>query len=686
MSPRPGSVCRALSVRTLVALVVLLAFTPATAMAADAEGGQDANLSVRITGLSPTVLSDGATVTLAGTVTNAGDQEWTSAQAYLVAPQIPFTTRQQITDAVASGASYTGERRVELDTIDELGTLEPGATTEFRVRVPYSSLNVTGAEGVYPVGVQILGTAEDGSRSGTAIGRATTFLPSVDRDTTTPTGVVVPFVMPDRRGSSGYADPATLADLTAPGSQLRNLLDLAEQVQDEGLTVVVDPSLLVALDDIAEGNRMPPDVELTEEQREDAATLRDDLVDLSRRVTCWILGYGRPDVLAIEQSGTEAITDAVTRATTTALNRFGLSGRRVTWPTSNGVTEDLVGAVREGGDQPVLLSRSTVPDWEPRLGSIVNRPGDDGPVPLLVNSGLDAGVPGGLTVATLRQRLLAEAALSTLEREYDATSRADAIAVVDPTWDPGTNPDDLGDGLDADFVEPVDLDELMNSPRSDYDGALPKTAEAAAVGAAQVEQVDDALSTTDSLINLIPEPGRVQDAQSARAADLVSIAWRKHPEEGLEAAREFARTSERTLGSITVDGPPAVTLSSSEGSFPITVTNGTDETVRIGLRLSSTNPRLDVPDVDPVEIAAGERRTLTVNASVGDQSSSTFTATMTSAEGAEFGEPAVFNVRSSRVGAAVWVAMGVAALFAAGALGRRFFTRRGRAAAGDADV
>lgn len=666
----------------LIALLLLLALAPVPAVAVEA-GEEEARLDVRITGLSPSTLAEGRTVTLSGTITNRGEQTWTSAQAYLVAPQTPFTTRQQIRDAVEGGFSYTGERRIALDSIDEVGTLTPGRTSQFSVRVPYEVLNVNGGQGVYPVGVQILGTSEDGTRSGDAIGRATTFLPLVNGDVETPAALVVPFVMPDRRGVEGrYVDPANLVERVSTDGQLRNLLDLATSAPPEGTTVIVDPALLVGLDDLAAGRRLPDDVTFSEEERQAAATARDDLVALARSTTTWVLDYGRPDVLAMSRSGREGLQEAISRATATTLARFGLSGRPLAWPSRSGVSDDLVADLRGRGDRPVLVNRVAVPDWEARLGSLVTRETDAGPVPLLVDAGLDAGVPGATTVTTLRQRMLSEAALGALEREFDPTSRADAVAVVDPGWDPGS-PGQQGSiqpAFDADFVTPRGLDSFMNDERSPYTGGLPVESAAEPLDPEQVEAVAEALEQTATLVSLLADSATVQDARALRAAGLLGIGWRKDREAGVEAAQAFAESTAASLALITVEGPPAVTLSSSEGSFPVTITNDSEEPIRVGLRLDSSNPRLDVPDVEPIDVSAGERRTLTVAADVGTQSSSTFTAQMVTAGGTEFGEPAVFNVRSSRVGAAMWVAMGVAFAVVVLALARRFVLRRGDAA------
>ena len=457
---------------------MLLGGSLTVAVAAPAQAAVDPDVAVRITGVSPTELRDGATVTLTGTITNRGKERWTKAQAYLVIARTPFTTRQQVSDAVESQASYTGERVVELDSIDEVGTLAPGSTRPFRVRVPYAQLRVSDAEGVYPVGVQVLATAEDGTRDNAAIARATTFLPRLDRDSTrVPGGLVWPFVLPDRLGPSGtWMDAPGLAERVAPGGQLRNLLDQALSAPSGGTSLVLDPALLVAVDDLAEGRRLPRDVRLDDAQREAARTFVEDLTGLSRRVATWTLGYARPDWLALSRSDAhDRLMGTIERATSSALAQFQVSGRRVTWPTRGGTTAELIDQVRGSGDRPVIVTRDAVPDWEPRLGSVVTLRSESGPVPLFVDAGLDVGVPGGATVATLRQRLLSEAALASLERSGDAESKADAFVLVDPRWNPGDTDDDAFAGaFDPDFVSPEDLERL------DPDGDIDRLGEDAA--------------------------------------------------------------------------------------------------------------------------------------------------------------------------------------------------------------
>jgi hypothetical protein len=652
-----------------------------------ARAATDPDVSVRITAVTPTTLADDATVTLSGFVTNRGDERWTKAQAYLVIAPSPFTTRQQVSDAVESETSYTGERVVELDSIDEIGTLAPGSTRPFRVQVPYEDLRISGAEGVYPVGVQVLATAEDGTRDSSAIARATTFLPRLaDRAPIVPGGLVWPFVLPDLVGPDGhYLDAEGLVQRVSPGGQLRNLLDQALDAPAPATTVLVDPALLIALDDVAEGRRLPEGLTLTDAQRESARTFRTQLTDLSRRVACWTLGYARPDVLAIESSAdADLLEQAVDRATADALEQAQITGRRVTWPTRTGVSERLVERVRSGGESPVLVTRAAVPDWEPRQGSVVTRRTDAGPVPLFVNAGLDAGVPGATTIATLRQRLLGEAALASLERRSDPQSRADAIVLVDPTWDPGTaRPGAFTTALQAPFVRGADLEELIASSPADYTGSIPRRASARPLGGAQLAAVESLQRSNQVLQSLVVDGDDAEARGDRTVAELLSVAWRENRGGGLATARDRARSARAALEGLSVEGPPAITLSSAEGSFPLTLSNDTDEAVRVGVRISSSNPALSVPAVEPVEVEAGERRTLTVTVDVGEQTSSTLTAQLVTAEGQPVGEADSFNVRSSRVGVALWVLMGAAGLFVLLALTRRFVRGRGRAKGGE---
>ena len=650
-----------------------LALLPSTAPAAE-----EPDLDVRITALSPNNLGGSSAVTMAGTVTNNDDHVWADAQAYLVIPAAPFTTRTQVDEAIDTGGAYTGERVVDLKSIDEIGDLSPGSTTRFEVRVPRQRLGITGDDGIYPVGVQILGTDTDGTRDTSAIGRATTFLPLVSgsRPDAVSAGLVWPFVMPDRRKPDGdYADPQGLLGLVSTGGRLRNQLDLASATRVSASTVIIDPALLVGLDDVSRGRHLPDGVTVSRASRQSAERFLDDVVGLARRDAAWVLGYDRPDLLGITQSTSAGqLTEVLDRATSTTLARFQLTGRGISWPTQDGVTAPLLSALRGTGDKPVLVQREDLPGWERRDGSLVQYPARSGPMPLLVNDALDTGVPGQTTTVTLRQRMLSEAALASLQSGADPESRADALAIIDPRWDPGrvSGPTPLDEVFDAPYVEGLGLEDMMNRPLTRYNGTVPRTAKASPIGAEQIAAAADAATTSGLIGRITPDSTDIEADHARNVAQVLGVRWRDHRTEGLAAARAAAARVDRDLARLSIEGPDAVTLSSSEGSFPVTISNDTDHPVRVGVQIESSNPSFGVPDSDPVDIGAGERHTLTVAIDMSRQSSATLTARMITPDGEPFGLPAVFNVRSSRVGAALWAAIGLAAAFVVIALARRF--------------
>lgn len=669
---------RHLGFALLATVLAALVLTAPTAQAAD----KKPELAVSIQSLSPTTLKAGSTVTMTGTVTNHDQHPWTNVQAYLVIPHSPFTTRAQIEEAIDNTASYTGNRVTDLEAIDIMGDLAPGQSHGFEVTVPYDLLGLSGADGVYPVGVQILGTDTDGTRSNDAIGRATTFLPMISAKVDpVPASILWPFLMPDHRKANGdYANPAGLLASVSAGGQLRNLLDLASSVPGRSATVLIDPALLVAVDDLAHTRHLDDSFLMTEQQKAEAAQFVQDLLTYTRQQSYWILDYDRPDVLALAQNPdlSGPLSATITRATETALTTFQLSGRRVSWPTKNGVTSGLLRDLRGAGDSPVLVTPAALPDWEHRLGSLVKYQTRRGPVPVFVNDALDAGVPGGRSVTTVRQRILSEAALAVLQRGIDPDSHADAVTMVDPTWNPGAGwpTGELSKAFDAPFTTGTTLDELLTRSLATYDGSVPATSKAKPLSRAQLEAAADIVGKGDTLSSVIPQNGDVDEQRSRDVAELLGVRWRRDPSTGLAIAHSLAAQSGAELDKIAVEGPPSVTLSSSEGQFPLTIRNDTDEAIRIGVALDSSNPALSIPNVKPVDIAAGERRTLTVTIDLGRQNTTTLTARLVSAEGKTIGVPTDFNVRSSKVGVVLWIAMGLAGLLVLAALVRRFSRRR----------
>ena len=288
--------------------------------------------------------------------------------------------------------------------------------------------------------------------------------------------------MPDRRKPDGdYADPEALIALVSSGGRLRNQLDARRRPSAPApSTVIVDPALLVGLDDLSRGRHLPDGVSMSKAERQSAKRFLDDLVGLARRDACWVLDFDRPDILGITQSPSAGqLTEVVERATATTLARFQLTGRGVSWPTGSGVTAPLLSAVRGTGERPVLVTSGS----PARLGTPRR---------------LARAVPGAVrSDAAARQRRARHRrprpdhhrhpapahaqrgrARVTAERRRPRVAgrcRRDHRSRLEPRRVRATAP--LDEVFDAPFVDGVSLEDLMNERLAQYDGTVPRTAE-----------------------------------------------------------------------------------------------------------------------------------------------------------------------------------------------------------------
>ena len=218
---------------------------------------------------------------------------------------------------------------------------------------------------------------------------------------------------------------------------------------------------------------------------------------------------------------------------------------------------------------------------------------------------------------------------------------------------------------------------MLTRPLGAFDGKIPASGGGSPLNRAQVTAAAEISNQAQALSSILTDRASSQVRFDQDTASAVSVRWRKNRETSRAIARATAARAGNELAKITIEGPQAVTLSSSSGMFPLTVSNDTGNSIRVGVRLDSSNPALTIPDVKPTTIDAGERHTLTVNVDVGEQGSASVTAQLISPDGKPFGAPDVFNVRSSAVGAVLWVAIGLAVALVVIAMARRFTRRRG---------
>jgi hypothetical protein len=107
--------------------------------------------------------------------------------------------------------------------------------------------------------------------------------------------------------------------------------------------------------------------------------------------------------------------------------------------------------------------------------------------------------------------------------------------------------------------------------------------------------------------------------------------------------------------------PSFVTMSSETGTFQVTLVNGLDEPVTVGLQARVTNGRLRLNTPGPIELPPKGRGAMPIDVTATDIGIHQVTLQPVSAAGTTLGQGATLSIRSSKVGLILWVVMGVGA-------------------------
>ncbi|MDP9443721.1 MAG: hypothetical protein M3P83_04965, partial [Actinomycetota bacterium] len=389
--------------------------------------------------IAPRVLEPGTPVEVTGTVTNTGEEDWGDVQVGLVTSSVPFTTPADLEAAAVAAErdprAYIGDRVVDPGTFDDIGTIPIGGRASFALRVPFSSLRISGAQGVYWLGVQVNANIVEGRAT---VAEERTFIPLLDRKGV-PGQVRVALLWPLTggvpKGAEGYRND-TLATEFAPGGRLQTITEMGASSTGVPVSWVLDPALLAAARDMANGYRLRPQQRVgpASVQAGLAARWRDLAVGALRDAELWALPYGDPDVASLVHARLTAPLSRARREGSRVLDRLDLDHRAMLWPAAGLGDAAMARAGLGVGSEAALLSRdSVVTSGEPsRLSLPVGR----STLPTLVQEStrLRARVSPtrDQTVLTWRQELLAVTALMALEGGPD--NRTAVVAPAREWW------------------------------------------------------------------------------------------------------------------------------------------------------------------------------------------------------------------------------------------------------------
>ena len=650
------------------------------AAADDAALRDTSPLRVTMTGLAPSYLPESGNVVVRGQVTNRTETAWTNIRMYaFLGAKLPAmrTTASLAAAMTEPFDSIVGERIVgdgaTGTVIPELG---PGETASYVVRVPAGALRVPEG-GVYWFGVHALGVSPTSPlEDTTADGRARTFMPYVPPRVQTPVqaALVLPLVrtLPYRSDGSIDFDARAVRSLT-PGGRLRDLLSFASSAGATPLTWVVDPALVDGVAKLAAGNQArsltpttPPD-DATAPPDDDAPTDDPGAEPLpetaaSRAATAWLaslpdavagnevltLPYGNVDVPAAVQHDATLLEVARAKRSET-LDDLGVRSSPVL--TAPGGYLDPA-SIREADQGTRLLVTDRMFEAPAPAAARL-----DGRSMVVASSGAATGSPEPrVTAIGLRQRILAEAAVRAISTDQPP------LTVVLPTEWGLTSPGEFFAGLDVDWLDLRTLSELSESttptPVTEDDVAYPASERRRELDDATFAAADALIGAGDTLQNVLGENFSVGGVVTQEALGGVSYTARADPTAARDAMDRSREWIEERLGQVTITAPTGITLSSTSGSFLVTVTNDLDEPVTVGVTAAAGDSEISVTAPDPVLLPPGSRSNVVLQVSTTSNRVHNVTLMVTDADGVPPGDSDQLPIRSAQVSNVIWLIMG----------------------------
>jgi hypothetical protein len=642
---------------------------------------------VTLTGQAPSAPRAGDTLTLAGTITNRSGVAVSQAQVRLRVSPTPVRNRAELTAILAGTAGRTGIA-VEPTLVTVADTLPPDTTLPFTIAVPVDELDLPTGAAVVVLGVESLGDVADDGLPLTQTGFTRTFLPWFPADSPVArTQLVWLFPLttaPAQSGDGVFLDDYLATEISTRG-RLSLILDAAE-ASPQSVSWVVDPQLLEALSDMADGYEVaaPDGTTVVGGATASAAAwlARLRAVTASSEVTA--SAYALPDVVALHRAGLDV--DIALAATTASAVASTVLGRTIdgglAWPV-NGLTDDgTLDVLRASGARVVVMSSAALPA-SPEVaytpsgsvdlatgGSPLRAAVFDELISSLVGApqpGAAQPIPGGPVVR--RQTAVAEIAMTALE--LPATARTLVIA-PSPWWRvDGLATRDLVATVSSPWSTATTLARLVDDAPSDVPrrrADYPDTARAAELPQAYLATVGRQRTALSALHAVAPDvPGTSTSGLESALTRTESGAWRRDLAGGRRLLTSVTGQISAQVDQVTVLSRAPVTLPGDSGVIPVTVANDLDRPARVGVRLTGTPAvRFEATDVPTVTLAPGERVTLEVQARVLGTGPVAVDIALLTPEGEPFGDPVRTEVRSAAYArAAAWVVGGLFAVLVA---------------------
>ncbi|MFI6033975.1 DUF6049 family protein [Streptomyces sp. NPDC051315] len=702
----------------LLAGLLQLPASPAHAdgQASAREVSDAGTVAVAVDSLSPSVPTDGDTLTVSGTVTNKGKQAVTEAQVDLRVGSA-LTTRSAIETLAKKSDSLSGTAGSPVGGkyVAKFARLTPGVAQHFSISVPVDELELED-DGVYPLGVSLSGeTAAKPWEQMLGIQR--TFLPwqPDEAKTATKTTVLWPLMstvhMTAETGSNEQQTPVflhdDLAEEISPGGRLDQLVTLGKALD---VTWVIDPDLLASVDAMT-GRYDVRGEGTTTTAGTHQAIAKQFLANLQGAVQdkeVVALPFADPDLASLAHNGTgvtgslsqlKAATDVAAITVETVLHVTPSTD--FAWPVEGAVDPSIVKvATSAGADKVIARSDSLKETGSLSYTPSAARPIGGGTTAVVADARLSTAFQGDLTRASTStlavQEFLAqslglnlqtgkERSIVVAPQRMPTASQARAMAEAVTALQGGTW--SQSQQLTAAATAKPDPGATTKVPsRSKYPSALrkrelPRSAfEEIATTQARLGNFKVILTDESRVVTPFGRAINREMATSWRGRTTAASSFRQGVQDHLDTLADQVKLIQKS----------DTKLSGRSATIPVTVQNNLVQGVEhLVLRLTSTNPtRLEIGGEayfqQPIAVSGGHSTTVKFTTSANVNGQTSVVAQLYTEDGREYGAPVTFDVKVTEITATVMLVIGGGVLLLVLA-GFRMYTQRKRAAAREAE-
>ncbi|MBB5981978.1 DUF6049 family protein [Kribbella solani] len=674
---------------------LLVAASAATVAApAEAAPGDDPVVQVSIDGFSPSVPKPGQPVVIKGTVTNTSSVTFADPQV------LACIDRTRLASTSALDAIPT-EQNIPMDKRDSCGNLTndpqtfkpferplaPKETVAFALTVPWKEWRISDHTGVYVVGVGFRGQPPNSERI--AAGRSRTLMPVAGKEPltrTVNTALVIPLLhRPTQLGGKNFANESLAKDLGPTGALGRSLM-LGRQHR---VTWLVDPAMLDEIRQLAKGYVVVSQNGQTTTGTGQVAAinwLKEFDASRAHGNEVVLLPYGDPDVASLLEAGGQ-LKDMVRQARTRT-ERFDLGSTGFAnglWLEGGAAASRYLGPASTGfpgatAEDLNLVSSSSWPAAKrpvltttPVYNLIAPESPDQAVRTVVADSSLTAGGPDADAVDTplqVRQRFAAVTAL--LAASGGGQGASSVVALPPRGWDTdGTATAALANSLTLPWLKATDLSSIANGNQR------PRTMRAPAPEATngiltenQLTSVGRLANATSTMQKLLVDEAALPEVMSQALLRSASAGWNGYPEESRQFAAIELGSVNKQLGSVRLVNAKVdkglrkeikVNLAGSKGTFPLTIANDTEWSVRVGIVVKAVNRTdLKIETPETVVLPPHGKWTPRINASAEQNGLIRADAQVVNADGQPIGKSQELLIQASQYGSVGWVLVGAA--------------------------